>query len=282
MSRWAPSRQLDDAHLYGVHLYTLMDSFKFKKTSSGVWLCNKPVSKTPLEAVLELKKQQPRLAKLPITYAGRLDPMAEGLLILLSGKKVYEKEKFLKLEKTYQVTAILGFGTDSFDLLGLPQLAKLSNVLSKKQILSALATFQGQVTLPLPRYSSPPLNGKALHHLTRAGLLRARDIPSRTTTIFHIQPIGPGKVSSTLCLAYLYQTIPLVSGDFRQNKILRAWQKILNNSKDIFQTVTFEVHCQSGTYIRSVVNELGKKLGTKAVVFKLRRTQVGQFSLPKL
>jgi tRNA U55 pseudouridine synthase TruB len=83
----------------------------------------KPAGWTPLQALLELKRVRPELADIPLTYAGRLDPMAEGLLLVLGGEKVHEKDTYLGLDKTYTVTALLGIETDSFDLLGMPKAA---------------------------------------------------------------------------------------------------------------------------------------------------------------
>ncbi|MEJ5286442.1 MAG: tRNA pseudouridine(55) synthase [Candidatus Kapaibacterium sp.] len=43
--------------------------------------------------------------------------------------------------------------------------------------------------------------------------------------------------------------------------------------------VEFEVKCSKGTYIRSLANDIGKKLGVGAYLFELRRTQIGNFSV---
>lgn len=43
--------------------------------------------------------------------------------------------------------------------------------------------------------------------------------------------------------------------------------------------VKFRVKCGSGTYIRSLVHDLGQKLGCGAYVEELRRTKVGDFSV---
>ncbi len=43
--------------------------------------------------------------------------------------------------------------------------------------------------------------------------------------------------------------------------------------------VTFRVVCSTGTYIRTLVNNLGEKVGTYATAVALRRTQVGEFNV---
>ena len=54
---------------------------------NGVNLVYKKLGQTPLEALLDFKNKNPDFSG-SMTYAGRLDPMAEGLLILLSGDKL--------------------------------------------------------------------------------------------------------------------------------------------------------------------------------------------------
>ena len=53
--------------------------------SEQLVIVNKPIGKTPLEMVQFFKKNNPEYAESTISYAGRLDPMAHGLLILLIG-----------------------------------------------------------------------------------------------------------------------------------------------------------------------------------------------------
>lgn len=250
-------------------------SMNFQNVSPGVWLCNKPVSRTPLEAVLELKKLKPALRLKPVTYAGRLDPMAEGLLILLSGKKVHEKEKFLKLDKTYVATAIFGISTDSLDILGLPKFSKNTRLLPE-QIHQSLKALTGKLALPLPIYSSPTYQGQPLHSWARKG--EKVTPPNRTTSVYSVNIIRFKKIDTKTILKYTQKHIPQVKGDFRQTKILNAWQNLLSTPQTL-QAVQFTVHCQSGTYIRSLVHHLGQMLQCDALLYSLQRTKIGPFDL---
>lgn len=54
-----------------------------------------------------------------LTYVGRLDPLAEGVLIVLEGEEINYKQVFLDLDKTYEFEVVLGIVTDSFDQLGI-------------------------------------------------------------------------------------------------------------------------------------------------------------------
>ena len=87
----------------------------------GVFNIHKPLGISPLDTIKTLKENHPELKGEKMTYAGRLDPMAEGVLLILAGKTVYEKEKYLKLDKEYEGEILFGFETDTYDILGLPK-----------------------------------------------------------------------------------------------------------------------------------------------------------------
>ncbi len=85
-----------------------------------VLVLNKQVGETPLECMDRFRDANPEYVNVKMTYAGRLDPMADGVLIVLVGDAVHRKDEFSALDKEYVCTAILGVGTDSYDILGLP------------------------------------------------------------------------------------------------------------------------------------------------------------------
>ena len=66
---------------------------------------------------------------IPMTYAGRLDPMAEGLVVFLVGDMRFQKEQMLKMNKTYQIEFFLGYETDTYDVLGMVQKSQCPSVL---------------------------------------------------------------------------------------------------------------------------------------------------------
>jgi tRNA pseudouridine55 synthase len=73
---------------------------------------------TPLECILRFKKENPDYMNDKMTYAGRLDPLAEGLLLVLVGDECKNKEKYLKFDRKYEVEGTFWFCTDIYDLLG--------------------------------------------------------------------------------------------------------------------------------------------------------------------
>jgi tRNA U55 pseudouridine synthase TruB len=83
-------------------------------------LIEKNVGVTPLQAIETFRKEKPELKDLPLTYAGRLDPMAGGKLLVLIGDECKRREKYDGLDKEYEFEVLLGFASDSGDVLGLP------------------------------------------------------------------------------------------------------------------------------------------------------------------
>ncbi|MBU4536810.1 hypothetical protein KJ603_02105, partial [Patescibacteria group bacterium] len=81
----------------------------------------KRISETPLESIQQWKKENPEYIDEKMTYAGRLDPMAEGELLVLVGEECKKKEEYLRLDKEYEVDILFGFETDSYDILGIIQ-----------------------------------------------------------------------------------------------------------------------------------------------------------------
>jgi tRNA pseudouridine55 synthase len=78
-------------------------------------------------------------------------------------------------------------------------------------------------------------------------------------------------------IKYIETNIKKVKGDFRQEKILKTWKKMLSESDAQYPMSNILISVSSGTYIRSIAHDLGKKLKTGAVVFSLERTKVGKF-----
>ena len=53
----------------------------------------KPVGISPLDVIKLLQEKNPEYRGVSVTYAGRLDPLAEGVLLLLAGEEVHKKEE---------------------------------------------------------------------------------------------------------------------------------------------------------------------------------------------
>lgn len=87
---------------------------------SSMYLLYKKPNETCLECITRLKNNLISKGEdiISLTYAGRLDPLASGLLIALKDGEIAHKEEMLNLPKTYDIEVLFDFATDSFDLLG--------------------------------------------------------------------------------------------------------------------------------------------------------------------
>ncbi len=244
-----------------------------------ILLLNKKQGQTPLECINEYKAEFPEYAEIPMTYAGRLDPMAEGLLLILSGDDINNKDEFLGLEKTYEVEFILGFNTDTYDLLGLPEKFDRGNDVNEK-VEKELSKFFGDHRLPTPPYSSRPVQGKPLFMWARENKLSEIVIPEHTISVKNIQYEGSCNIDDVKLLEEIVNRISRVSGDFRQSETIRRWQKIVKPRTN-YKIYRVTLTVSSGTYIRAIIYELGKRLGTGAVIFSLKRTRISNYTLNK-
>jgi hypothetical protein len=90
-----------------------------KKSSAGQVLnLYKKLGETPRERLERLRTQKPHYAHEVLSYAGRLDPMAEGVLLCLVGSANKRREAYLDLGKEYVLDILFGFSTDTYDVLG--------------------------------------------------------------------------------------------------------------------------------------------------------------------
>ncbi len=250
----------------------------------SIFLINKCVGETPLECIEKLRVDQ-NLGPVPLTYAGRLDPMAEGLLVVLVGEECKRKADWLGLDKVYETEFLLGVETDTHDVLGLVQDPKdrvaTDFMISREQFETILRTLLGRRTQVYPAYSSKPHKGRPLFELARAGELPSEDeMPSREVEIYRIEVLDGRTLTASELEKQILKKIALMKGDFRQEEIAAKWRDFLKKHRDRnFQMFSLRVHCSSGTYIRSLAHEVGRRLSTSAIAFSIKRTQVGNFVL---
>ncbi len=87
----------------------------------------KPVGLTPLQAIQKFKEKHPEYKKAKIGYAGRLDPLAEGVLLVLVGEENKKIREYLKFDKEYKAEILFGISSDSHDVLGMPKISRNIN-----------------------------------------------------------------------------------------------------------------------------------------------------------
>lgn len=128
-------------------------------------LLNKPKGVTSFHAVARVRRA---LGEKRIGHTGTLDPMATGVLPLLTGRASRLSSLMLDADKSYRATVRLGTVTDTLDITG--EVLKTSPVnVSDQQLLDALGHFTGEITQVPPMYSALKKDGVRLYELARQG-----------------------------------------------------------------------------------------------------------------
>lgn len=235
---------------------------------------------TPLECIKRFKSENSEYKNEPMTYAGRLDPLAEGLLLVLVGEECKNKEKYLGFDKEYEVDVLFGFSTDTYDILGKVIHIIMSDLFPIKNIKDILITFIGKFSQKYPAYSSKTINGETLFSLAKSGELNENDIPEKEVEIKEIKLLKHKELSKKELEKYIIKSVNSVSGDFRQEEILKKWEDMLLKTKvKKFPVISIKVNCTSGTYMRSLANSIGEKIGVPALALNIKRTRVGEYKI---
>jgi tRNA pseudouridine55 synthase len=242
-------------------------------------LLNKKEGETPLETLEGFRFKNKIYKDIKMTYAGRLDPMASGLLIVLAGEETKNKEKYLSLDKEYEFEILFGFATDTYDVLGKIISAKKYNSDKKiieKEIKNNLKSFIGKFTQKYPIYSSKTVNGKQLFQYARSG--EDVEIPKREVNVKSLKFIKLRSISSNKLLSNIEKRIKKVNGDFRQKEILKLWDKYLRTITMKYVVVSFKIKCSSGTYVRGIADSLGEQINIPALAYSIKRTKIGKWT----
>ena len=182
--------------------------------------------------VVELIK---RKLKVKTGHTGTLDPIATGLLIILTGKRTKEASLFLKLDKAYEVKSILGVETDTFDSEG-KVLRQSNREVTKEELEKVLGEFRGDIWQVPPSFSAKKLKGRKAYQLARRGI--TVDLSPQKVSIYSLE--------------------------------LKEFQ---------FPYFTLTCNVSSGFYVRSLIHDIGGKLGVGATAVEVRRTKVGPYQV---
>lgn len=263
-------------------LQNLESSTGKKSALGGVLNLYKQLGETPRERLERLRVQKPHYEHEVLSYAGRLDPMAEGVMLALVGSANKRREAYLELSKEYELDILFGFATDTYDILGKVMETGDTETIDRDSVSRGLNEFRGHIEQEYPPYSSKTVEGKSLFEWARLNALGSLVMPSRSVTIYHIDVVSLYKVPEPALLAYIEDSVNRVTGDFRQEDVLRLWKRHLKKEGDrLFPAATVKIECTSGTYARSIAHGLGKELGVPALALHILRTKVGEYSVDK-
>lgn len=236
----------------------------------------KNLGETPLDSIYRFKDSKPEYREVKMTYLGRLDPMAEGLLLILVGN-TKNKLKYLDFDKTYEFEILWGFESDTYDVLG-----KIKNTLKtptklEAQMPALLRKIQSKKTQEYPPYSSKTVLGKPLFMWARENRVDEIEIPGRNIKIFSIEHIHTRYISTKEVMDQVSKKISLVKGDFRQKEALLSWQQALKKVQHDLLLSKFKADVSTGTYIRGLANDMGGILNCGGLAYSIKRTRVGDY-----
>ncbi len=175
-----------------------------------------------------------------VGHTGTLDPIATGVLIVCVGKATKLVDLLTATEKVYEAEICLGVETDTLDIEG--SIITEENVtLSENEIDLALQSMLGDYEQEVPKYSAVKVNGKKLYEYAREN--KPVVLPSRKVSILEIKRISP---------------LTIEDGH-------------------VFFSIRTKV--SKGTYIRSLIRDIAKKLNTVGIMRNLRRVQQGKFTI---
>ncbi len=245
-----------------------------------ILLVDKPPGITPLQTIECIRDQYPDYANKKLSYAGRLDPMAEGLLILLIGDENKKREEYLQYTKVYSFSILCDVSSDTYDVMGRITPSPSTSHLHRDTLDTYLGDIKSLSHLPYPPYSSKTVNGKPLHWYASNNLLSTITMPDKQISIKTLDLLSVDEVPNEVIYSSIQDRIQRVQGNFRQMETLSDWNNFFTSK--ITPTMCL-IHCKaevsSGTYIRSIVNELGKRRSVPMITYSIRRTQIGSYTL---
>lgn len=251
-------------------------------------IIEKEVGETPLVALTAWKDAHPAYAGVPASYAGRLDPMASGKLLILLGDECKKQKDYTKLDKVYEVEVLLDVGSDTGDALGLVEYAGVLSAPARAQVRRALRAELGKHVRPYPVFSSKTVAGKPLFLHALQGTLAVVHVPEHEEVIHRIVLTGVRSVGEKELSAYItrYLTkVPVSSeiskalgADFRIDAVRSSWGKLFAEAGERqFMILTLRVTCGSGTYMRALATRLGEALQTKGIALSIHRSAIGRY-----
>ncbi len=175
-----------------------------------------------------------------VGHAGTLDPFATGLLILGLGKSTKKLGDLSGLSKTYEAKAQLGSVSTTFDPEG---------EITETDPATYRAPTEEDVEGAFDQFRGGYEQKAPLFSAKKIKGKKLYELARKGTAREEDRPVKRVEISHLEILDY-------------------AWP-----------TLTFRVTCGSGTYIRSLADDIGRTLGCGAYLTELRRTSIGDFSV---
>ena len=175
-----------------------------------------------------------------VGHTGTLDPIATGVLVLPIGSALKISELLTAEKKEYIAKVVLGYETDTLYVTGTEAKRNIPSC-TKEDIEKVLSSFIGKSNQQVPMYSAVKVKGKKLYEYARSGI--KVEPPTKEIEVFNLELID----------------LPLYLDGI----------------------VEFTIKCKvsKGTYIRSLIRDIGYKLNTYGTMKELIRTKQGIFNI---
>jgi tRNA pseudouridine55 synthase len=225
----------------------IVRSRDYNALMDGALIVDKPGGMTSHDVVARVRKI---VGTRRVGHTGTLDPFATGVLVVLVGKATRLMQFLSGAEKEYEAVIRLGYATDTGDITGRPlppqPKAPAAELLGKEDIEAAIASLRGEIEQVPPMYSAKKIQGRKLYELARRGeQIERQAVRVKIKTLEAVERDG-------------------------------AFMKV---NDDATHDLTVRVVCSAGTYVRSLAEDLGRRLGVGAHLAELRRTRAGNFKM---
>ena len=209
---------------------------------SGVLLLDKPQGCSSNHILQKVKRL---FGAAKAGHTGSLDPLATGMLPVCLGEATKISAFLLDSDKRYHLKCQLGVSTTTGDAEGEVTETQDASSITEKNVRAVLPDFIGEIEQIPPMYSALKHNGERLYKLARQGIEVERK--ARKVTIYDIDFIS-------------------LSTD---NQGIDGQQRVI---------LELKVSCSKGTYVRTLAEDIAKKLNCCAHITALRRLSVGPYS----
>jgi tRNA pseudouridine55 synthase len=248
---------------------------------------DKKRGETPLAAIVAWKAAHQEYKDIPASYAGRLDPMATGKLLVLFGDECKQQNQYTGMDKEYEIEVLLDIGSDTGDALGIVSASPKETTVDAVSLNAALSTEKGAHVRPYPAYSSKTVNGKPLFLHTLEGNLSNIVIPEHVERIYGINFLGISLLSSQELEKRVEEFLALVpmteepskalGKNFRIDAVRESWKNVFTLPNRSYAVLRLRVTCASGTYMRSLAGRIGASLGATALALSIHRSKIGRY-----
>jgi tRNA pseudouridine55 synthase len=215
----------------------------------GVLIIDKPAGWTSHDVVARVRRI---MGERRVGHTGTLDPFATGVLVVLTGRATRLAQFVSGAAKEYEAVIRFGYATDTGDTTGEPRRAgvRVEESLMEwddEQIEQALAGLRGHIEQVPPMYSAKKVKGRKLYEMARRGEEIER------------------------------APVPVTVHEFEASA--RVGGALLRQNEDGTCDLSVRVVCSAGTYIRTLAESVGERLGQPAHLASLRRTRAGHFKI---